>query len=234
VWHRVFPKDPEAIRLASWETGDLPRVQLADVFPGIENTSVSLERAYDRTMGTSIDVMEVMSLVTLIKHTKATRVLEIGTFDGNTALNIAANLPAAGTVVTVDLPEDWQGDLTLEIPDEHINVTDRQGVGRQYRQSAHASKVRQVLGDSAKLDWSTLGGPFDVIFIDGCHAYPYVVSDSANALKCLRPGGVIVWHDYGQIPDVSQRVDELAHELKGQMTLHSVRGTRLAIGLCQK
>ncbi len=34
IWHRIFPVDPEASRLASWETGRLPRVTLPEIFPG--------------------------------------------------------------------------------------------------------------------------------------------------------------------------------------------------------
>ena len=37
---------------------------------------------------------------------------------------------------------------------------------------------------------------------------------------------MIVWHDYGDIKDVSQVVDETAR----QITVHVVRGTRLAVG----
>ena len=34
----------------------------------------------------------------------AKRVLEVGTFNENAALNLAANLPEGGEVVTLDLP----------------------------------------------------------------------------------------------------------------------------------
>jgi predicted O-methyltransferase YrrM len=83
-----------------------------------------------------------------------------------------------------------------------------------------------VLGDSAALDWAQLAPPFDLIFIDGCHYMEYVQKDTENALRCLRPSGVIVWHDYGEIKDVCRVVDRTAR----QMTVHAIRGTRLAIG----
>jgi hypothetical protein len=53
-----------------------------------------------------------------------------------------------------------------------------------------------------------------------------VKSDTENALKILARGGVVVWHDYGQIPSVSRCVDEFAGRLKAR----ALRGTRLAVG----
>ena len=100
VQRRIFPKDEEARRIASWLHGGLDRVPLTEVFPGIEHTSVELLHAYDRTIGTSVDVMEVISVVTIARYIQAKRVLEIGTFDGNTALNLAANTPDDARIVT--------------------------------------------------------------------------------------------------------------------------------------
>lgn len=227
IRRRIFPKDAEAKRIASWLHGDLERVHLAEIFPGIEETPVQLLRTYDRTMGTSIDVMELVSLVTIAQFIKARTVLEIGTWDGNTTLNLAANTPPDARIVTVDLPVDWKGGFQIEVPEDHQNVTDRAATGRQYRQTEYQAKITQVLGDSAKLDWAQLPCPFDLAFIDGCHSYEYATLDTANALAHMRPGGVIIWHDYGQIPEVSRAVDEV----RGLKLVKAIRGTRLAVGL---
>jgi predicted O-methyltransferase YrrM len=85
------------------------------------------------------------------------------------------------------------------------------------------------LGDSASLDWKLLEPPFDLIFIDGCHYFDYVKKDTENALQYLRPGGIVVWHDYGEFKDVSKVVDVTAT----QITVQAVRGTRLAVGWSQ-
>jgi predicted O-methyltransferase YrrM len=227
VQRRIFPKDAEAKRIASWLHGDLPRVNLTEVFPGIEATSVELQKTYDRTIGTSVDVMELVTLVTIAKFVGVRRVLEIGTFDGNTTLNLAANTPEDAQVVTVDLPEDWQGGFQIEVPTDHRNVTDRAVTGRQYRNTPYQAKIIQVLGDSAKIEWEQLPGPFDLAFIDGCHSYEYATLDTKNVLAHLRPGGIVVWHDYGQIPEVSRAVDETL----GLKLVRAISGTRLAVGL---
>ena len=83
-----------------------------------------------------------------------------------------------------------------------------------------------MLGDSTKLDWKTeLAGPFDLIFIDGGHKYDAVRRDTQNAMESVATGGLIVWHDYGMIQDVSRAVDEAAVHMR----VSAIRGTRLAV-----
>jgi len=68
----------------------------------------------------------------------------------------------------------------------------------------------------------------DVVFVDAGHTYPYVKSDTENALSMLRPGGVILWHDYLQVlhPDVTQCLYE--YRLAG-LPIYHLRGTTLAL-----
>ena len=158
--------------------------------------------------------------------------LEIGTFDGNSALLFAANLAPDGVVVTIDLPPEFDlgKQSSLTHPEVELNLTPRDQLGRQIKGHPLSARIRQVFGDSASLDWESLGGPFDLVFVDGCHSEAYVQSDSQNAIRHLIPGGAIVWHDYGMISAVSNVVDRLARETT-TMTVFAIEGTRLAIGL---
>jgi predicted O-methyltransferase YrrM len=219
-------KDLEAYRITTWRHGRLPRIHLTQIFPGIEQTEVTLLNLYQRKIGLSVDAAEIMVLCSIEKFLGARKVLEIGTYDGNTALNLAANLADGGRVTTIDLPPDFDKKFLYDVPNSHWNVTDRQRIGIQFRQTPYEKSIRQVLGDSAGVDWQALNPPFDLIFIDGCHSREYVNKDTENALKHLRPGGVVVWHDYGDINDVSRVVDETARRI----TVNVVRGTRLAVG----
>jgi predicted O-methyltransferase YrrM len=157
---------------------------------------------------------------------EAASILEIGTFDGNTALNLAVNAKRKGHVTTVDLPTDSDGLLSYDVPLRCRNVTNLREVGVQYKGTRYEGNIRQVLCDSAKLDWEKLG-PFDLVFIDGCHHYDYVKTDTANSMKRLNQQGLIVWHDYGMIRDVSRLVDETARTMR----VFALRGGRLAVGL---
>jgi predicted O-methyltransferase YrrM len=162
-----------------------------------------------------------------VKFTGAKNLLEIGTFDGNTALNLAANSPPDARVTTVDLPPDWNGRFEIGVPRFFHNVTDRRRVGLQYQNTIHAHKIHQVYGDSAKIDWTRMPIPFDLVFIDGCHFYEYVKKDTESTIQSLGRGGVLVWHDYGADRHVSKVVDESARRFK----VYAIQSTRLAVAL---
>jgi predicted O-methyltransferase YrrM len=225
-------RDSVFVSQTYWFTGALPRVSLTKILPAAAEIEVVLPRAFDRKSGTSISVEEACHVGSIAKCIKARKALEIGTYDGNTALVLAANLAADGDVVTLDLPPDFelenQGGLTYS--DGELNLTQRDQLGRQYKSHPLSSRIRQVYGDSAALNWSRLGGPFDLVFIDGCHSEAYVESDSRHALEHLAPGGAIVWHDYGMILEVSRVVDRLARE-GTRLKVYALEGTRLAVGL---
>jgi predicted O-methyltransferase YrrM len=233
VWRRLFPfgivpKDKEAYRIGSWSYGKLKRQPVAEIFPGIEKVSITVHRSFDRNITTSIDTQELMVLCGIIKLRNSKNILEIGTFNGNTALNMAVNAAAEAKITTLDLPENWDGKYKIEVPGLYVNVTDRKTVGAHYREHPEqAAKITQVYGDSAGLDWKTLQGPFDLVFIDGNHHYKYVMSDTEHALQHLSLKGIMVWHDYGMIEDVSKAVDSF----EGKLQLYAVRGTRIAIGI---
>ena len=60
-------------------------------------------------------------------------------------------------------------------------MTERAKVGGQFKNTPYESKIRQIFADSAALDFSKLGGPFDLAFIDGCHFREYVRKDTESA-----------------------------------------------------
>jgi predicted O-methyltransferase YrrM len=223
----LLPVDPHVLQCHSWIWGRLPRLELSQVMPGIESVSIEILEAYNRALGTTLDIEEVASLLAIVKFSGAKKILEIGTFDGGTALNLAANTSSDAHIVTIDLPPTWNGDFSLSTPKNYQNVTDRMKVGRRFLNTPHEKKIEQVFGDSATIDWSKLPGPFDVVFIDGCHSYDYVAKDTQNALKYARMGGgLIIWHDYGYFKDVSDVVDEISTKIK----VRAIAGTRLAVG----
>jgi predicted O-methyltransferase YrrM len=232
AWRRMFPfgitpKDPEAYRIGSWSFGAAQRVDLRDIFPGIQSADIKVFRSYDRKRDLSLDAQEVLAMCAIASHIKATSIIEVGTSDGNTTLNLVANGTDKARITTLDLPENWEGGFEIHVPEMMKNVTDRARVGIQYRESTYAGQVTQVFGDSAKLDYAKLPGPFDLAFIDGCHFYDYVKVDTQNCQKHMKPGGVIIWHDYGMLEDVSRAVDEWSKET--EIVISIVAGTRLAI-----
>ena len=228
ISRRVLPKDPMVHGQCYWWFGDLPRCHPQEVFPGAREGEYRVLNAGYRDPTTSTTLFELNCILMAMAHMKAERIVEVGTFDGNTTLNMAANLGDGGRIVTLDLPlEDQEPDLELDIDESLRNVTDRRRVGEQFLERPEKERITQVFGDSGKLDWTELDGPFDIAFIDGCHAYEYVRSDTENALKVVRPGGLIMWHDYAEMEDVSRAVDEFRGRLDNMCAL---QGTRIALG----
>src|SRR5579863_6245338 len=88
LFRRWFPAkasrfDPECRHLISaWSCGNLPRVRVTELFPGIELADVVLRKPESRVLGWSLDLQELVHLVSIVKTTGARRILEIGTYDG--------------------------------------------------------------------------------------------------------------------------------------------------------
>ncbi|MEP6992105.1 MAG: class I SAM-dependent methyltransferase [bacterium] len=156
---------------------------------------------------------------------------EFGTCTGKTAYLWARNAPAGARIVTITLAPDNLGAHQADAAD------DPRDVAYALRESAHTSflytdsdvahKVEQLYGDSKALDTSSWTGCCDVVFIDGSHAYSYVMSDSEKALDMVRPGGVVLWHDYAG-PRHSQGVYRAVNELAKRLPLVRISGTALA------
>jgi Methyltransferase domain len=156
-------------------------------------------------------------------------VVEIGTFDGRTTLNLAINA-AHADVFTLDLPPDERAAFALA-PGERQYV-DKPQPGARFRAASPpwqpaARRITQLLGDSATLDWSPYAGRAGLVFVDGSHAYDYVRKDSETALRLIAPGGIVLWHDYGRWEGVSRALDEL--EAQRRLGLRHVRGTSLVL-----
>jgi hypothetical protein len=158
------------------------------------------------------------------------QIIEIGTFDGRTTLNLAINAPADVEVITLDLPPDVPTRYA-PAPGERVFV-EKPLPGERFRCAAppwaeRTAKIRQVLGDSTKYDWSVHFGRAGLVFVDGSHAYDCVLADSENALKLLADKGVVIWHDYGVWDGVTRALE--AFEAKYRLGLTHISGTTLAV-----
>ncbi|MEX2287791.1 MAG: class I SAM-dependent methyltransferase [Planctomycetaceae bacterium] len=87
----------------------------------------------------------------------------------------------------------------LGIPnDVQCYQSDRLGfIGRLYLQEDLGSRVCQIYCDSQEWDIANFPSDFfDSVLIDGGHQPEVVLSDTRKALRVLRPGGLILWHDF--------------------------------------
>lgn len=161
---------------------------------------------------------EAWILATLAK--RARLAFEFGTCTGKTAYLWARNAPVDARIVTLTLrPEDrpaYHGDAGDDPHDTTEALRESEFAAFLYSGTDVESKIEQIYGDSKALDVSPWAGRCDLVFVDGSHAQSYVVSDSRKALELVRPGGLVLWHDYlgpRHSPGVYRALNDLAREL---------------------
>ena len=172
---------------------------------------------------------EAWILTVLAKRAQV--LFEFGTCTGKTAYLWARNAPPTATIVTLTLAPHGRGDHHAESTD------DPRDIEYAVRESNYSSflysgtdvehKIEQLFGDSKALDVARWAGRCDVVFVDGSHAYSYVMSDSVKALELVRPGGLVLWHDYAG-PHHSPGVYRAVNELATRLPLVRIAGTSLA------
>jgi predicted O-methyltransferase YrrM len=160
----------------------------------------------------------------------ARTMFEFGTCTGKTAYLWARNSPADARVITVTLAPDHLSDYRQEATDDPTDVQfalkESSHTEFLYSGTPVAPKVEQLFADSKALDVSRWAGRCDLVFVDGSHAYSYVVSDSAKALELVAPGGLVLWHDYAG-PRHAAGVYRALNELAQRLPLVRLEGTTL-------
>lgn len=174
----------------------------------------------------NVSERELVFLAQLVRTRQPRRIFEIGTFDGRTTLALAANAPEDALVYTLDLPSG--ATTALELAPFERKYVDKPASGARVHGSDLAGKVRQLFGDSATFDFSPYAA--ELMFIDGSHAYEYVLRDSRAAQSVLGTGGgTIVWHDYGVWAGVTRALNELHQQDPVFAPIVHIEGTTLAL-----
>jgi hypothetical protein len=141
----------------------------------------------------NVSSFELVVLCHLIAMFQPKAILELGTFDGNTTLQMALNSPENTVIHTLDLPHTTTT-APVEIGDLSY-IEDKKKLKRKFLGTSLEKKIRQHLGDSNRIDFQEFGNP-DFVFIDASHSYECVKNDSEKTMRVLSPGGVIIWHDF--------------------------------------
>lgn len=121
---------------------------------------------------------------------RASRVLEIGSFEGLSTCYFVWRLPHAW-VTCIDTFEGSAGLPSGARPgleeafDRNVELID-------------ASRVRKLVGDSRRvlLDLAGEASRFDLVYVDGSHRGLDVLVDAALSWPLLDVGGVVVFDDY--------------------------------------
>jgi caffeoyl-CoA O-methyltransferase len=132
----------------------------------------------------------------LIRMIGASRVLEVGTFTGYSALMMASALPANGELITLEMDP-----LAEKV------------ARRYFAESEHGGKIRLLMGPALET-LAGLAGPFDFAFVDADKQnYPRYYD---RILPLLRPGGLLVVDNVlwsGRVLDPRDEETLAIHEL---------------------
>jgi predicted O-methyltransferase YrrM len=121
----------------------------------------------------------------LVELPKNFKYLEIGSYEGNSALYVSSNFPAS-TVTCVD---SWQAVDQYEGQDFRII---EKNFDSNLQGLSNINKIKST-SDSFFIKNKII---FDFIYIDGNHKFEYVFKDCENALRFLNKGGILVCDDY--------------------------------------
>lgn len=192
--------------------GDLPQKCVWDALgtssdiPVVLNP-VALKHWFNQVSSYQADIIALSMLCRIVEPK---RIFEIGTLHGSSALQMALNAPEA-EVFTLDL-EGSAHLSTTEI--DRLHVAEGQKRRLVFAGLPEEGRIKALYGDSALFDFGPFENSIDLFYIDGAHSYQYVRSDTMKALKCVREGGVIAWHDYGRcgVNGVSKWLNQLRTE----------------------
>jgi predicted O-methyltransferase YrrM len=203
-------------------TRRLPTHDAADVFPGIDRVEIAHQPLVGRSA--NLKPHELALLCAAVRWSKSRALFEFGTFDGRTAWHLARNAGPGAKVWTLDLPMDHPARFAPG-HDRRVGRVNGIPVGEKFAETPESGRITQLYCDSLEFDPMPFEGTIDFCFIDGGHGYEHVHSDTANALRMIKPGGLIFWHDYSRWwPGVQRCLDECAATLP----VFRVEGTALA------
>ncbi|MBI2167191.1 MAG: class I SAM-dependent methyltransferase [Candidatus Omnitrophica bacterium] len=181
----------------------------------------------------STTLIELWVIDQLVKEFNPEALFEMGTLDGRTTLNLAANSNEQAKIYTLDLPREQIHATKFKLEKIERWTADKARSGSQFFGKPEAQKITQLYGDTATFDFSPYFNRMDFVFVDASHAYEYVVNDSLIALRLLKNGkGIILWDDYHGCPGVTQALNEFHKTRPEFKPLRWIRGTELAYRAC--
>ncbi|GAJ21034.1 unnamed protein product, partial [marine sediment metagenome] len=147
-----------------------------------------------RYISGNISMTELFYIVMAITLFKPKRIMEFGTFNGRTTLNMTINFN--GKLTTVDLPKKKKLRTKFPLEDKgNQRGLDESGyVGNkaklwQGQDREIVNRITQIWEDTAQLKFNEHKKKYGFVFIDASHSYENCKNDSYNAHQLLAPKG---------------------------------------------
>lgn len=205
---------------------------IEELLPGSAGGSVQFQPAGYGFGDTT--VQDITLIVLAAQSIPARTVFEIGTFRGRTTLHLACNLAGDARIFTLDLGDEEARQMGLRdrlLAGSDMNLVVNEDEARPCFDDpaidpAAKQKIERLRGNSTTFDFGPYRGAIDFVFIDGGHTYEVVESDTRHALEMIRPGGLILWHDYDEHwPGLMRSLNELSKTRK----LYHYLGTSIVL-----
>jgi predicted O-methyltransferase YrrM len=204
---------------------DLYIIPKTDILEIIGNDECIYDGVYECGFG-HITEFELKTICQIVNKFKPKTIFEIGTFEGRTTLNMALNAKGAN-IYTLDLPASGLEAVESKVEAGEVAYINKDISGSRFIGKPVAKQIQQLLGDSATFDFSPFYDSIDLMFIDGSHAYDYVLNDTEKALKLIKKGGIILWHDYTNWDGVRDAINGLYKDDNRFTKVRHIGGTSI-------
>ena len=167
----------------------------SELFPSLHEICVPVGAIHQESG--HLNHTDMVYVCAIAKALNARRIFEIGTYRGQTTCALAQVCPEA-EVFTLNLPPEADPRYAPFL-------------GWYIRKSPFRDRIHQLFSNSFSFDTTPYRKSMDLVFIDGDHSYDAVKNDTQKALELLRPGGILLWHDFaGKCPGVVRWVEEFS------------------------
>jgi hypothetical protein len=177
----------------------------------------------------NVSYLEILTINSIVAFYRPAKIFEIGTFDGRTSINLAANSPVDSVVYTLDLPAVEMESTAFPIDSFDRTYINKEISGARIAGQGCAPRIVQLSGDSGAFDFSPYFGKMKFVLVDGAHTFEYAMNDSEIARRLLGDNeGVILWHDYGNCEGVTRALNQLYSKGNFWGGIKWIKGTSLA------
>jgi hypothetical protein len=158
----------------------------------------------------------------LIDRHRPTLVVEVGTWKGTSALNMAAIADRLGLDTQIVCVDTWLGAPEHFLRDDYFaSLRMRHGYPQLFHtfmanvlRSGHQDRISPLpqTSENAAAILQRLHIHPDIVYVDAAHEYGPVLRDLEAYLALLAPGGVLFGDDYPKAPGVVRASHEVAEE----------------------